>query len=661
MVKLQDMRNPRHLRWPLYFLFAVVCVSFIFFYGWHPSESQRNPGIYGKLLSESSNPFKRWTYIRRPQMMDANRHLMEYNEMFLPQMARQVLQQRNMLDTVMSRLITTDEEVQDAANQILIDRAAREMGITATREEIIKGIKAQPGVNEQMLEYLAYQKRLGSKQELIEYFRRQNEAERVRNFKSMVAQASLFELWQEYSLANDKLKLEIAAFPNDDFTSKVLVTDQDVKSWYDSHRKDYRIPSQRRYLYIKTSREDVSKTVKPTTDQLLEFYKQNQKNYERSAAVKVRELQLMVRSGESIAQAMNLMDDLRTSAAKMTDWNPLADTLREKKKLPIYSRESDWLNSESSERPANYIATVTTLAGDAVSTPILSTLNMDNETTSVRIARVIARRPAGVPPFDEIRAQVQNDYVTQETDRQLKDVSDKWKLAKRNAKNMAELAKSLGVDDRITSMTDATSYIIPGAGVFQTDADYVASLSDGTISDPVASTDGSIVMLQPTDTVPERDPDIKDVRAKIVAAIQNDRSGGLARKAAEDALKLVQSGAQFKQALADAPIKPTVTDPQTRTQQVKVLRAPLIDFTRLTLRAAKGSVGMSPFGNDKDQPLGYAVWMVVDYQPAGMKQFAADRQRFERDYLEIQRLALVNEWLRDERAKAGFEIIKQQE
>lgn len=660
MVKLQDLRNPRHVRLPLYVLFAVVVVSFVFFYGWHPTEGDRGTGQYGKLKSDTFSLFKKWTYIGKSEMTQANQHLIREKESLLPSYVRQIYQQRpGMMETIMGKIVTQPEIAQDAADTIVTGRAARKMGIVVTSQDIIDRLKQQqqqqPGLTDEMLDQYAAQMGLsGGKHELIELERRNNELERVRAVKSMVAHASLFELWQEYSLANEKLTLRLAAFPNDAFTSSVVVSDTDIQKYFNEHKEDYRVPTQRRYLYIKVTREELGKTIKPTPDQLLDYFNKNKEKYAEPAAVQARELFVAVRGGESVERVMTIMNDLRTSAAATAEWNALADQARDKYKLNIYSRETPWLTQDAPERPAAYMERLSTLAVDQVSTPILAAAS-DGVTTSVTIAKITARREAGVPAFDKVRDRVSADYVAQETDNLMKLRGEEWKAARAKVKTLAELAKAIGVDDKITTMVDALDYRIPGVGTFAENRDYVAGLAVDEISDPIPSEDG-LVALQPTDQVDAHDRKLEEVRPRVIAAIQNERAGDLARAAAQNALQLIQGGAKFDQALADAPVKPVATEPQTRLEPIKVIGAPMIDFTKQTLRVAKGSVGMTPYGQDKDKPAGYAVWTIVDLQPVSRAQFAAERQRFEREYLQIQRLAIVDEWLRDQRAQADFQV-----
>lgn len=661
-MKLQDMRNPRHLKWPLYFMFGIIVVSFVFFYGWqHQNQTDRDLDIYAKIRSESNNPFKRWTYIRRPQVAEAQIYRTNYiQQTYLPQQWVQSLQRQGTLKAVMERLVTTDEVAREAANMILMERAARDLGISISREDIIGQLSSIPNMSDQALDNQVREFGMRNRNEFLDYIRRTSEMEQVKKLKEIAAQASLFELWQEYGLRNDKFTLQIAAFPNDAFTSKVLVTDQDVQKYYDDHREDYRIPTQRRYLYIKLTRDDISKKIAPAEEQIDAFHKANAERYRRDQAVKLNELHLTVLPGASIDSAMKFMDDLRTTATATRDWAAIAEKTRDRAKAigNFYERKTEWLSAGTADRPASYMSRVMTLSGDTVSTPILTTQVEDGFTTTVLLARVIERRAAGVAPLAEIHDDVKRDFTTQETDRLFKERQTQWKEARDKAKNMAELAKTLGVDDHITTMVDANNYKIEGVGQFQDNSDYVSGLTPGTPSDPIPTDDGNLVVLDPTDMVESHIPPLPEVRSKIVTAIQVARSGDLARAAAQNALQVVQGGAKFDNALADAPVKPTLTEPQTRMGPVKVLQAPLIDFQSQTLRAARNTTGMSPFGMDKNNPLGYAVWRVDDIQPVGKDEFAAQRQAFTRDYVQMQQLSLLNEWLKDQRAKADFELDK---
>ena len=98
------------------------------------------------------------------------------------------------------------------------------------------------------------------------------------------------------------------------------------------------------------------------------------------------------------------------------------------------------------------------------------------------------------------------------------------------------------------------------------------------------------------------DPKLPEVREKVEKAYRQMRAVDLARQRADETLKIVQGGADFDKALADAPTPPVETIGFTRMDPVPGLGAPLIDFTKQTLGVDVGSTGMTAYGSDPKEP-----------------------------------------------------------
>ena len=58
------------------------------------------------------------------------------------------------------------------------------------------------------------------------------------------------EIDQEYRRRNDKVKLAVIALRGDSFRPDVTVGDQDVATYFDAHKDDFKVPEKRRVKYV---------------------------------------------------------------------------------------------------------------------------------------------------------------------------------------------------------------------------------------------------------------------------------------------------------------------------------------------------------------------------------------------------------------------------
>ncbi len=657
MLKLHELRNPRRLRWPIYFFFGIIIVSFIFFYGWKGSDTgEMGPQHFARVRSDSVNPFKRWDYIDQNTMVLAERRLREEKLSLLPQFMSQMLMQ----DRMMERMITLPETAEEAANMKLLRRAADDMGVRVTDEQIRIFLAQQPGLNMQQLQ--AYASGLGMNVPQFIAIQREARAMNVTQLvKGLVAQASLFELWQEFGIANDQLSLQLAAFPVDAFAARAEVTDQELADYLEKNRDRYRVEPRRRYAYVKIGRTDLETEVEPSDEQLQDYYQRNQARYEQPEGVHVREIYVLVRDDLSTTAVQAILADARTSATLATDWREFVIQLNERyPELQAYFREpGGFLSATSATRPPEYLQQVLPLQADQVSSPIVTGIGSPVAQPSVYLVQVLERRAAGVSPLAEVREQVRGDYVRAEVDTLLgvkrQQILDELK----KKPTLPELAAALGVEDQVTTAVEQFADEIPQLGSTRDFLDHVANLPEGELSDVLDLSGGAgLAVVQVAEEIPAHDPSLDEVRDSVEAAVRRERAVDIARNAAQQALTLVQQGADFTAATADATIKVDRTQPFARTAPVPALDFPLLGFTQQSLGIDAGSTGLSPYGFQEESPEGFAIWRLVELRPATIEEFRDQRAQFQRQYLEIQRMALVREWLRDLRRQADYEYLQ---
>ena len=662
MFKLQNIRHARHIKWPVYFGFGLIIISFVFFYGWNQSGKGRGPGgmsmDFARLRSESLNPFKRWTHIDTYALKAAHRDAVNEKYRVLPELPPQFMQMLQQQKTL-EHMVTTQDDARTAADEIVLNRTAREMGVRISQESVIGLMLKQPGITDELLERNALEMGLGDKYQYVDYIRRQQEEQIVQEIKSLVVHSSLFELWQEYRLANDKLVLRMAAYPAATFESKVNVTPKDLEDYLAAHKSEFTVPAQRRYQFIKLRKEELRNAIKPTKEQLQVYYEKNQSQYLNKPATRIMEITAPLGENE-ISTAAQALLTVRAEASKTDDWTTLTQTLNKKFKGADFAFNSTWVDDDSTVYPADFMKRIKTMTADQGAT-------VTQDGSGHHLLRVLEHRKTSTPPLDTIRPRVEGDYKDAEAENRFQAEVERFKAErKKMAENAAgttvslrALAQRLKVKDEVTTRVAASDADLPGIGSFNSDRAYLTSLGLHELSEVIETPDPDkrVVVLEVVEQTEAYDPSLAEIKAKVDLAVRKARSVDLARAAAEQSLKLVDSGADFNKALADAPKPPFDSGEFTRVDPVGDLGAPLIDFKKQTLKVNVGSTGLSGYGQSPEKPEGYAVWKVQKLIAPKQEDFIKDRPKFERDFLQVQRETLVREWLADQRNKAQYSYL----
>lgn len=648
MISLQTMRDHKRLKWPIRIGFGLVIISFIFFYGWNRS-SFNQPGQvteFARLDADSWNPFRRSITIGPELAAEAHQQLAQEKASLIPQINEH---QAESLETPL-------ELRQQSANIVLTHREAQRLGVHFDFGDIRNMLAAQRMTQEE-LEFIAAQAGMTPRQ-YVHHLARVLTQDMTRVLMAQAAHVSLFELWQEYRLAYDKIEMDVAAYPVDAFQEQVSVTDDELAEYLAEHVDEFRVPATRVYAYVKLSRDDMRAQIQPTDEDLRVYYEQNMATYQQQAGVRTEELTIPL--GLDLAttraeRALEVLAEVRERAAASDDWTTLANTLRtEYDEFSFYASPASWVTASSTYYSPEYLEATRTLADDEVSTPIL-----DN--ARAVLIRIVERRDAGVRPYDDVRDQVESDYIASRLNELQSERLREWRMLV-TGKDIVQFAAAVGLNDELSSPTSVNAPSIPGVGDFtsQQDRYYIQNLTPGELSDPIRVTDG-IVVLEVRSETESYTPSLAEVRDEVEEAVRRRRAIDEARRVAEQNLEIVRGGADFQTALADAPTTPFRPAPFTRTETVEVLNAPLINFRQEYAGLAVGMTGISPYGNDPDQPLGYAVWRVVSITEPEREQFAEDRLYFSNQFLELQMRTMIEEWLADRRAEARFEPLNMPE
>lgn len=665
MFKLQNLRHHRHIKWPIYLMFGFVIISFVFFYGWNQSgKGKGGPDMsrnFAKMRSDSLNPLSRWEYLDSSSMhigrIDAK--IEKYAVMpQMPQQLQQMIDQRG----IMERLVEGDMEnvARVAADSDLMRRTAQDMKVQVTTNEVIEGFKRNPGITDDMLNQQAHMLGLGDEYGFVEFRRRHEEEMRVRSIKQLVAHASLFELWQEYSLSNEKLVLRMAAYPADKFESKVTVTQADLDKYLKEHQDEFHVTAKRRYAYVAFNKNESLFKIEPTKEQLQAYYEKNQAKYMNPDATHMIEIYSPALENQVSTQALKILSDLRPQVAKVTDFTSLSLKLnRENKGVDFLSRDR-WVEDTDEDFTPQFKGKIRTMAADKGTTIVL-------DANATHLVRVLDYRKAAVPPLDEIRNKVISNYREEEIEKQFKEQAErfvterkKMREDKTTTQSVRALAQRMKIKDELTTAVNASDATFPKLGSFDKDRAYITALVPGELSD-VVQNDESVAVLQLVSETPEYDPKMAEVKDKVEKSYRKSQSGKLAEQAARQSLNAVKSGADFNKTLADAPKPPFDSGEFTRLESVTGLSAPLIDFRQQTLHINTGSLGLSAYGSTADKPLGYAVWRVEKLLPPKQEEFTKERQKLEAEYLQMQRESISREWLADKRKEAQYHYLTAEE
>lgn len=651
MFQLQTLRSRKHINFAVKILFALIIVSFVFFYGWQSSQNQGSMvgDKVARVKTDSLNPLNQWHYFYSDgqEINLAYKQLVAKRGRYIGQISLPNL------DQYIESTIDNDQVFDELGNRQAIAKTLQEVGIEATTQEVVQALQqAYPGITDDMLDRLAYSSGFASKHDFVEAQRQEFAANRLLRTVGTVAHASLFELWQEYSIANDMLTLRLAGFPAKDFEDQVVASDEQLLEYLEANPERFEQPAKRIYNYVKLDRDTLLEEIEVSDDQLNSFYIQNQPKYLKPAQFKVEELYVPLLADTSTTMTLAVLNEEYTSATQTADWAGFAKDLRERREIMInYRAVGPWIEEGTAIRSEQYINQIADLTTGAVSQPIV-------ESNGIFLVRLLDKQAGGLEALEAIKDQVQEDYKSEQFEDLFKEAYLRLKETQEQGsfETINDFASAVGLDAQTTTETIKTNLNIAEIGNLSRDQNYVLNLAVGELSEPLRLND-SLAVIQVVNETPAYTPTLADVREDVLAAYAKENAIDLAEAAATQAFGLVEAGADFDESLASAPIPPRELDPVSRIDPIEPLGGPLQNFTQQSLGLKVGDRGMVPYGVNEDNPAGYAIWELVAIDPASREAFNEERFTFANDYLMIQREAITRAWLDSEREKIGFEVL----
>lgn len=526
---LQQIRNPRVMKWTMYVVLVITIPSFVLFYGFSGAPNAQQAAA-GFELATFTAPDGTRQKVTNTEVRDA----MEATEALYGRLLRM-----GRRDGLTEGLTGIEKANLGIAHAALLQRAEN-MGIRVTDQQVSAVLKEAGMTRQQLADFL--KARRMSEAEYAQMFRKDIKASLANATVTGGAVPSLLAMWDEYSLGEEKLAVAQVRIPIPP-TSSIEVSEADIQARYTEmvEKAEPRVidAEKRVFQYV---REAVPTTMAslPSEEQVRKAYDEadpNDSELQAEARIVVRRVLFRadeattgvlreqartramgtrerILAGESFAELANRLTEdpqnLRQDDAMSTP------TLRGGLMLPIKGIEVDRYGAEflrfANESPLNDLSGV-------LETP-----------EGFVVARVEERVPKGKMPFEQAQGVLTRRLLIAEQER-LKEEREEKKVvaldrvrqARASESTLEGIARALNQEVRVTSPTLTTAMVIPGLGDLSRESSAMRELVPGNLSPILQNNAGDVIVVRLKEVIPQRTRTINEVRDSIVRAIQQER------------------------------------------------------------------------------------------------------------------------------------------
>ncbi len=245
-----------------------------------------------------------------------------------------------------------------------------------------------------------------------------------------VAQASFYQ-----SLLNQERDFETYTLKLDDYKAQVNPTEDEVKSYYDSHSDQYMSEERIKISYVRLKVEDLLKTVVVSPEALQAYYDENAARYAEPEQRKVAHILIKVDDNEEEAkkQAEALYEDI------MSEKITFEKAATEKSGDKIASEKAgDMGFFARGDRGEAFDKAVFSLEKNKLSKPIRTALGYE----LIKVSEIKAELQK---TLDEVKASVEKDYRQEEAEKIFQDHIEKLQtVAFENDSSLDPAAQAVG-------------------------------------------------------------------------------------------------------------------------------------------------------------------------------------------------------------------------
>lgn len=449
-----------------------------------------------------------------------------------------------------------------------------------------------------------------------------------------------------YALENEQRQVRYAVLPLERYAPS-KIDDAIIQAWYKSHQSDYLTPESVNLQYAELRLDTIAAQVPVTTEALQAYYHKNEARYR----------QVEMRHAHHILIAVSNPNDPKADAAALAKAREVLAQLKAGKDFGALAKQYSADTASAAQGgdlgwaartayvPAFADALFSMQPGQ-ISEPVKTEFGY-------HIIRLDEVRPAAVKSFDEVRSQVESEYRRDQAASVFGDRQEQLQQAldTGTATDLNQLAQRFQLTTgQIPDFTRTGGGAPLGSkpellrAVFSDDA-----LSGQKINGPVALADDQIVVFKVlSHHLPAPQP-IAQVKDEVIAAIRKSEGTQGALKAAEDAVRQLQGGADFDAVLKKLDVKAAPaafigrSDPQLPPQvRNAAFTAPVPDrkpvYSALTLDSG-----------------GAAVVAVLAVKPGTPGANPQNDQQLEAEYLKRDREGEIEAYLQDIQDRAHIE------
>jgi peptidyl-prolyl cis-trans isomerase D len=425
------------------------------------------------------------------------------------------------------------------SNRLLLQQA-RELGFVVGADELRTEIKSMPVFQGENKEFdpERYKTLLSSNNISPGQFESDltNDLliEKMRSYIREPARVGAVEARSMFDYVQEQARVRYLQFAWQDFTDRVSLSENEIKTHYENHQDKYRQPERMRMEYLLLTPEALAPYQKVEDGEIERYYARHKEAFTRKERVKVRHILIKVDSDASEQAVREAKKEIQRIGRSLKEDVSFAEAAENFSQGPSASKGGSlgWITRGETVKPFEEAAF--NLQPGNISEPVRTPFGW-------HLIKVTDRKSSGVQPLSEVRSRVRERIARNKASDNLENLLDKALETLFTKGSLDRAAEAVGAD---VETSDLFSRNQPPQGLsLDSDAlDTLFAMQEGEVTDVPITLEKGYLLAEKTKGVPSRVEPLQDVRSSIERALKREKAFELAEKRAKDRLQALQEG-----------------------------------------------------------------------------------------------------------------------
>ena len=433
-------------------------------------------------------------------------------------------------------------------DKILLEQAAREIGLSVSDGEVQREIMSMPGFRDmngqfslQQYELTLAQGRM--KKSDFEDLVRENLL--LRKLQQAVISAA--DLSEEEALANfrhlqENRQVDYYFFSSSDYANKAEINDAQIAEYYELNKTLFTVPKHIDIEYLSVNPQMLATRYEVSESQAREYYEANKDRFVEPPQAEIRHILFLSESDfgpEALEELKRRADEIYEKAVNGDDFAELARLYSDD---PSAANGGDmgWVNVNDLI-PA-FSEQINNLKAGEITKPFPSMLGY-------HIIKVVSRKDARQLGFDEVHEQIELLMAGEKGAEDMPGILDQAVGDILGGKELSQIASDLGL---ATQQAEGLvqEEVVRALDISSDSAESLFLTPEGiTVDRPIAAGTG-YVFVKVNKAQEEHIAPLEEVKEQIVSVLKAEESRALANRDADKLLEALQAGAELPEGAA---------------------------------------------------------------------------------------------------------------